>query len=339
MAGPTIDALGQFRLTTGLGPIGRAVDFTNSNEAMLAAAVIIVAVFMLGLKHRALVPGRLQAMVELLYEFVRNMCVDTIGEEGLRFFPLVFTIFSFILLGNLLGLFPYFFAFTSHIAVTLALALFVFVFSTGVGFYTHGFRFFKFFVPAGVPVWLLPLLVPIEIISYLSRPVSLSVRLFANMTAGPRDVGSVRRLHAAADRELRRPGRLRLDRAARPECRAGGAGIAGGGAAGLCLRHPHLPVSARRRAYALNEFFGKESLNMDPQSAALLAKDIGAGLATIGVAGAGVGIGNLFGSFVSAVGRNPAARDNMFRDVLLGFALTEAVALYALVIALVILFT
>ena len=184
MAGPTIDALGQFSLTTGLGPIGRAVNFTNSNEAMLASAVIIVVLFALGLRRRALVPGRVQALVELLYEFVRNMCVDTIGEEGLRFFPLVFTIFSFILLGNLLGLFPYFFAFTSHIAVTLSLALFVFVFSTGVGFYTHGFRYFKLFVPAGVPTWLLPLLVPIEFISYLSRPVSLSVRLFANMTAG-----------------------------------------------------------------------------------------------------------------------------------------------------------
>ena len=160
------------------------MNFTNSNEAMLAAAVIIMVVFALGLRTRALVPGRVQSLVELLYEFVHNMCVDTIGEEGLRFFPLVFTIFSFILLGNLLGLFPYFFAFTSHIAVTLALAMFVFVFSTGVGFYTHGFRFLKFFVPAGVPLWLLPLLVPIEIISYLSRPVSLSVRLFANMTAG-----------------------------------------------------------------------------------------------------------------------------------------------------------
>jgi len=184
MAGPTIDALGQFSLTTGLGSLGRAVNFTNSNEAMLGAAAVIVAVFALGLKSRALVPGRAQSLVEMLYEFVHSMCVDTIGEEGLRFFPLVFTIFSFILLGNLIGLFPYFFAFTSHIAVTLALALFVFVFSTGVGFYTHGFKFLKFFVPEGVPVWLLPLLVPIEIISYLSRPVSLSVRLFANMTAG-----------------------------------------------------------------------------------------------------------------------------------------------------------
>jgi F-type H+-transporting ATPase subunit a len=110
--------------------------------------------------------------------------VDTIGPEGVKFFPLVFTLFSFILLGNLLGLFPYFFAFTSGIVVTLTLAIFVFLFSTGVGFYVHGFRFLKFFVPDGVPGWLLPLLVPIEIISYLSRPVSLSVRLFANMTAG-----------------------------------------------------------------------------------------------------------------------------------------------------------
>jgi len=184
MAGPAIDALGQFQLTTGLGPLGQALRFTNSNETMLAAALIIVLLFVLGLRARAIVPGRVQALVELLYEFVRNMCVDTIGEEGLRFFPLVFTLFSFILLGNLLGLFPYFFAFTSHIAVTLTLALFVFIFSTGVGFYTHGLRFFKFFVPEGVPPWLLPLLVPIEIISYLSRPVSLSVRLFANMTAG-----------------------------------------------------------------------------------------------------------------------------------------------------------
>jgi len=164
--------------------MGSGVRFTNSNESMLACAIIIVLLFALGLRQRAIIPGRLQALVELLYEFVHNMCLDTIGEEGLRFFPLVFTLFSFILLGNLIGLFPYFFAFTSHIAVTLSLALFVFIFSTGVGFYTHGFRFLKFFVPEGVPVWLLPLLVPIEIISYLSRPVSLSVRLFANMTAG-----------------------------------------------------------------------------------------------------------------------------------------------------------
>jgi F-type H+-transporting ATPase subunit a len=184
MAASSIDALGQFRLTTGLGPLGSAVDFTNSNEAMLASAAIIVILFAIGLRAGALVPGRLQALVELTYEFVRSMCLDTIGPEGMRYFPLVFTLFSFILLGNLIGLFPYFFAFTSHIAVTLTLAMFVFLFTTGVGFYTHGFGFLRFFVPAGVPKLMLPLLVPIEIISYLARPVSLSVRLFANMTAG-----------------------------------------------------------------------------------------------------------------------------------------------------------
>jgi F-type H+-transporting ATPase subunit a len=164
--------------------LGASVNFTNSNEAMLGAAAIIIVLFSVGLRAGALVPGRTQALVEILYEFVHSMCTDTIGEEGKKFFPLVFTLFSFILLGNLIGLFPYFFAFTSHIAVTLTLALFVFVFTTGVGFYTHGFRFLMFFVPSGVPKWLLPLLVPIEIISYLARPVSLSVRLFANMTAG-----------------------------------------------------------------------------------------------------------------------------------------------------------
>jgi F-type H+-transporting ATPase subunit a len=178
MAGPTIDALSQFRLTTGLGPIGHVVNFTNSNEMMLVAVVIIIALFALGMRTR------LQSLVEALYEFVYGMCIDNIGEEGRKFFPLIFTIFIFILLGNLLGLFPYFFAYTSGIVVTLTMAMFVFIFTTGVGFYVHGFRFLRFFVPEGVPGWLLPLLVPIEIISYLSRPVSLSVRLFANMTAG-----------------------------------------------------------------------------------------------------------------------------------------------------------
>ncbi|MBW4022533.1 MAG: F0F1 ATP synthase subunit A [Proteobacteria bacterium] len=184
MAAPTIDALSQFRLTTGLGPIGRAVNFTNSNEMMLIAVAIVVVLFAIGLRTRALVPGRLQSLVEAFYEFVYGMCVDNIGEEGRKFFPLVFTIFVFILLGNLLGLFPYFFAYTSGIVVTATMALFVFIFSTGVGFYIHGWRFLKFFVPDGVPGWMLPMLVPIEFISYLSRPVSLSVRLFANMTAG-----------------------------------------------------------------------------------------------------------------------------------------------------------
>ncbi|MGH6988470.1 MAG: F0F1 ATP synthase subunit A [Stellaceae bacterium] len=185
MAKPeTIDALGQFHLTTGLGPVGRAVDFTNSNEMMLLGAIIVVGLFIVALRRRALVPGRLQGLAELSYEFVYNMVTDTIGTEGLRFFPFIFTLFAFILMGNLLGLFPYFFAFTSHIAITAALAVFVFLLSTAVGFWYHGIGFLKFFSPSGVPVWLLPLLIPIEIVSYLSRPISLSVRLFANIVAG-----------------------------------------------------------------------------------------------------------------------------------------------------------
>lgn len=182
--GSAIDALGQFRLTTGFGAVGRVIEFTNSNEMMLLAAAIITATFALALRHRAMVPGRMQGLAEASYEFVMQMIDDTIGQGGRPFFPFVFTLFAFILVGNLLGLFPYFFPFTSHIAVTGALAIFVFLLSTGVGFWYHGLGFFKFFAPPGVPVWLLPLLVPIEIVTFLARPISLAVRLFANITAG-----------------------------------------------------------------------------------------------------------------------------------------------------------
>ncbi|MDD2876369.1 MAG: F0F1 ATP synthase subunit A [Acidiphilium sp.] len=179
-----INALGQFQLTTGFGPVGRLVEFTNSNEMMLLAAAIITMMFATALRHRAMVPGRMQGLAEMSYEFVHQMVDDTIGHEGRQFFPFVFTLFAFILVGNVLGLFPYFFAFTSHIAVTGALAIFVFLLSTVVGFWYHGIGFLKFFSPPGVPGWLLPLLIPIEIVSFLSRPISLSVRLFANITAG-----------------------------------------------------------------------------------------------------------------------------------------------------------
>lgn len=181
---PKIDALGQFRLTTGLGPFGHALHFTNSNEMMLLSAFIIVAVTAVAARRAAVIPGRLQALGETMYDFVSTMVTDTIGEEGRSFFPFIFTLFAFILMGNLLGLFPYFFAFTSHIAVTAALAIFVFLMSIIVGFWHHGIRFLTFFAPSGVPKWLLPLLVPIEVVSFLSRPISLSVRLFANITAG-----------------------------------------------------------------------------------------------------------------------------------------------------------
>ncbi len=182
--GSAIDALGQFRLGHGLGEIGGAVNFTNANEIMLLAGAVLLGLLYFGMKPRAIVPGRLQALVEYLHDFIYNMCLDQIGEEGKRFFPFIFTLFTFILIGNLLGLFPYFFTFTSHIMVTGALAILVIVLVTLVALRIHGLRFFTYFFPAGVPKLLAPLIIPIEILSYLSRPVSLSIRLFANMTAG-----------------------------------------------------------------------------------------------------------------------------------------------------------
>jgi F-type H+-transporting ATPase subunit a len=163
---------------------GVDVSFTNSALFMVASLAIGSAYLLLGMRRRAVVPGRLQSLAELTYEFVGGLIRDTIGSEGRRYFPFIFSLFVFILLGNVLGLLPYGFTFTSHIIVTFAMALVVFVGVTILGLAKHGMHFFSFFVPPGVPVAMWPLLIPIEIISYLSRPISLSVRLFANMLAG-----------------------------------------------------------------------------------------------------------------------------------------------------------
>jgi len=180
----SIDALGQFQLHPALGFIGDSVRFTQANLMMVVAGLGVMALLWFGMKPRAMVPGRLQAAAELGYETILSMCVDNIGPEGRKFFPFVFTLFFFILFGNLLGVFPYFFTFTSHIMVTLALSLLVFILVTAVAIKLHGLHFFSYFVPEGVPKVLAPLMVLIEVISYLSRIISLSVRLFANMMAG-----------------------------------------------------------------------------------------------------------------------------------------------------------
>lgn len=180
----TIDALSQFRLETVLGHVGASVGFTQSNVMMIFAGAITLALLWIGMRPRAMVPGRMQSLAELSYEGVMSMCTETIGPEGRSYFPFIFTLFAFILLGNVLGVFPYFFTFTSHIAVTLALTLFVFFLTTFVAIWIHGWHFFSYFVPQGIPAILTPLLVVIEVISYLSRIISLSVRLFANMMAG-----------------------------------------------------------------------------------------------------------------------------------------------------------
>ena len=186
MAAQTQGPLSQFEIKTliPLQPGGVDISFTNSSLMMVLALALVTLFLTLGMRRRALVPGRWQSMAELSYQFVANLIRDTVGVEGRRYFPLVFTLFMFILFGNLLGMVPYSFTFTSHIIVTFALALMVFIGVTILGFVKHGVRFFSFFVPPGVSVMLWPLMIPIEIISYLSRPISLAVRLFANMLAG-----------------------------------------------------------------------------------------------------------------------------------------------------------
>jgi len=160
------------------------ISFTNSSMFMVFALLGITLFMVLGMRKRALVPGRWQCMAEYSYEFVANLIRDTVGSEGRRYFPAVFALFMFILFGNLMGMIPYSFAYTSHIIVTFSLAIVVFLCVTILGFVKHGLHFFRFFVPPGVSVIMWPLMIPIEIISYLSRPISLSVRLFANLTAG-----------------------------------------------------------------------------------------------------------------------------------------------------------
>ena len=158
--------------------------FTNSALLMCIVVVLVTAFMVLSMRGARLVPSRWQSMAELSYEFVADMVRDSAGSDGVRYFPFVFTLFMFILFGNLIGLIPYSFTITSHVIVTAALALAVFIGVTIIAFIRHGFHFFTFFFPEGAPVFMAPLLVPIEILSYLSRPFSLAIRLFANMMAG-----------------------------------------------------------------------------------------------------------------------------------------------------------
>ncbi|MBP0494294.1 F0F1 ATP synthase subunit A [Roseomonas indoligenes] len=182
--GKTIDALSQFELVPVLGPIGRAVGFSQSNAHMLLAVGLITLLFVYGMRHRAIIPGRLQSAAEMLYEFVEGVVVGQVGHEGRRYFPFVFALFMFVLFGNMLGLLPYAFTYTSHIAVTFGLAILVFLVTTVVALALHGRKFFGYFFPEGAPLWLAPIIIPVEVVSYISRPVSLSIRLFANMVAG-----------------------------------------------------------------------------------------------------------------------------------------------------------
>jgi F-type H+-transporting ATPase subunit a len=168
-----------------LGNIGgHEIAFTNSSLYM-AIVVIATAALLVGASApRSLVPGRLQSVAELSYEFVAEMIQSTAGKEGMKFFPFVFTIFMFVLFANVIGIIPYTFTVTSHLIITAALALLVFFTVIIYGVYRNGLKFFGLFVPHGIPIYILPLIVFIEVLSFLSRPISHSIRLFANMLAG-----------------------------------------------------------------------------------------------------------------------------------------------------------
>lgn len=181
------DPIHQFQINkiATLGHIGdHEIAFTNS-ALFMAIAVTSITVLMLGATmRRSLVPGRMQSIAELSYEFVADTLKSSAGSEGMKFFPLVFSLFMFILVANVIGIIPYTFTVTSHIVITASLALLVFLTVIVYGVYKNGFRFLKLFVPSGIPIYILPLIVLIEVMSFLSRPISHSVRLFANMLAG-----------------------------------------------------------------------------------------------------------------------------------------------------------
>ncbi|MCX8666759.1 F0F1 ATP synthase subunit A [Acetobacteraceae bacterium B3987] len=183
-SGSTIDALGQFELHPIFGSFGEALCFSQAPLYMVISVAVVLAFLYVGMKPKAVVPGRLQAAAEVSYEFVHGLAVDTIGEKGTAFFPFVFALFFFILAGNYIGLLPFSYTFTSHIAVTFALAITVFIICILTSLRFQGVGFLKHFMPEGAPIALSPILVPIEILSYISRPISLSIRLFANMVAG-----------------------------------------------------------------------------------------------------------------------------------------------------------
>jgi F-type H+-transporting ATPase subunit a len=182
-----MDPIHQFEISKlfTFGKIG-ASDIALTNSALfMLITVAVIALLMIGATSpRAVIPGRLQALAEMSYEFVADTVRSTIGPEGMKFFPLVFSIFMFILAANIIGWFPFSFSVMSHIIITVAFALLVFLTVVISGFMRHGLRFLKLFVPSGIPIYILPIVTFIEILSFLSRPVSHSVRLFANMLAG-----------------------------------------------------------------------------------------------------------------------------------------------------------
>ena len=183
----TVDPIHQFAIQD-IAPLfsvgGRHFAFTNSALYMFIIVIVVSALMIAATLPRAMVPGRLQSAAEMSYEFVANTVRSSAGTEGMKFFPFVFTLFMFVLFANMIGLIPYSFTVTSQLIITATLALVVFFIVVIYGFWRNGLKFLKLFVPKGVPIYILPAIVVIEVLSFMSRPISHSVRLFANMLAG-----------------------------------------------------------------------------------------------------------------------------------------------------------
>ena len=292
-----------------------------------------------GTAGRQLVPGRMQSMAEISYEFVANTIRSTAGTEGMKFFPLVFSLFMFIPVSNMIGIIPYTFTISSHLIVTAALALLVFFTVLIYGFYKNGLKFFKLFVPSGIPIFILPLVVFIEVFSFFLRPISHSRASVRQHAGGPHRAESVRELrHHARRPSASSAGSAPCCRSALTD-RADRARAAGRVPAGLRLHHPHLHL--HQRCYPSGPLI-RPHLNkpqegvrfMDP----IAAKYIGAGIACIGMGGAGAGVGIIFGNYLAAAVRNPSAAQGQFGNLIFGFAVTEALGIFSLLIALLLLF-
>ena len=173
-----------YRIGPEINVAGVDLSFTNASLFMLISAILITILLLFSTREKKLIPSKIQLISEMLYNFIAKMISDTAGKKAKPYFPFIFSLFIFILFCNMVGMLPYSFTVTSHIIVTLTFAIFIFIGVNILGFVIHGFKYLKIFVPSGVPVILLPMITIIEIISYLSRPLSLSVRLFANMMAG-----------------------------------------------------------------------------------------------------------------------------------------------------------
>lgn len=163
---------------------GIDISFTNASLSMLICLLFIITCGILITRKMKIIPTKSQVIIESIYSLCNNMIIDNIGQEAMRFFPFILAIFSFIFIGNLIGMLPYQFTFTSHIIVNFTLAMIIFAAVIFIGFLKHGIKFLQIFAPSGVPWYIIPIIIPIEIISFIARPVSLSVRLFANMVAG-----------------------------------------------------------------------------------------------------------------------------------------------------------